>query len=153
MNNVKIEFVDKLNAEIEEKMRKDLVAYEASHGIDVNYKPFALVLFDEKKEAIGVLNAFTCFAEIYIMDLWVDKTFRGKGYGTKLLKDLENRFDGKGFNNINLVTNAFQAPDFYKKCGYEQEFVRINKKNPKLTKTFFVKYFNEENQTQGIINS
>lgn len=150
MNNVKIEFVEKLSEEIEEKMRHDLVAYEASHGIDVNYKPFALVLIDEKKEAIGVLNAFTAFSEIYIDDIWVDKTCRGKGYGKKLIKELENHFKGKGFNNINLVTSAFQAPDFYKKCGFEQEFVRVNKKNPKLTKTFFVKYFDDDIQTQGI---
>ncbi len=151
MNNHKIELIEKISEEIEKKMSKDLVAYEASHGIDVNYKPFSLVLFNEKNEAIGVLNAYTAFAEIYIDDIWVDRSIRGKGYGKKLITELENRFKGKGFNNINLVTSAFQAPDFYKKCGFEAEFVRINKKNPKLTKTFFVKYFDEDIQTQGII--
>lgn len=69
-----------------------------------------------------------------------------------ILQALENHFRGKGFNNINLVTSAFQAPGFYEKCGFQVEFVRENMKNPKLTKTFFVKFFDDEVQTQGLLN-
>jgi ribosomal protein S18 acetylase RimI-like enzyme len=151
MKNYKVEFVEKISDDVEKKMRKGFVEYESSYGIDVNYKPFSLTLKDEKNEAVGVLNAFTAFAEIYIDDIWVDKSHRGKGYGKKLLSELENHFKGKGFNNMNLVTSAFQAPEFYKKCGFRVEFVRENTKNPKLTKTFFVKYFDDEVQTQGIL--
>jgi len=120
-------------------------------GIDVNYKKFALVLKDESGNTMGVLNAFTAFSEVYVDDMWVDSSCRGKGYGRKLLQELENRFEGKGFNNINLVTSAFNAPEFYKKCGFIVEFVRENKINPQLTKNFFIKYFKNEYQTQGII--
>ena len=70
--------------------------------------------------------------------------------GKILLQNLEERFKNKGFNNINLVTSAFQAPDFYRKCGYTEEFVRVNKVNPKFTKYFFIKYFEDDNQYQGI---
>lgn len=151
MNKLEIQFVDQLSDEIEEIMREDLVNYESSHGIDVNYKRFALVLTDENKHPVGVVNAFTAFSEVYVDDMWVHSLHRGKGYGKKLLKTLEDRFEGKGFNNINLVTNAFNAPDFYKKCGFTEEFVRVNKVNPKLTKTFFIKHFKNTNQTQGIL--
>ncbi len=151
MKDYKIELVDKVFDDVEEKMRKDLIEYESSHGIDVNYKKFSLLAKNENSEVVGVLHAFTAFAEIYIEDIWVDKLYRGKGCGKKLIHTLESRFKGKGFNNINLVTSAFQAPEFYKKCGFEVEFVRENKKNPKLTKTFFVKYFDDEVQTQGLL--
>jgi len=57
-----------------------------------------------------------------------------------LLREIEDRFTNKGYNNINLITNQFQAAEFYKKCGFEVEFIRENKENPKLTKTFFIKY-------------
>ncbi len=146
-----VEFVDKLPKEVEEKMHKDLVEYESSHGIDVNYKKFAVILKDEQGDVLGALNAFTAYAEVYIEDIWVSQSFRGKGYGEKLLQALENYFKGKGFNNINLVTSAFSAPEFYKKCGFTVEFVRENKKNPQLTKTFFIKYFEDKLQTQGIL--
>ena len=68
-----------------------------------------------------------------------------------LSEDLEQRMS-EGFNNINLCTSAFQAPEFYKKCGFTAEFTRENKINPKLSKTFFVKFFEDEKQTQGLLN-
>ncbi|MBI2792811.1 MAG: GNAT family N-acetyltransferase [Gammaproteobacteria bacterium] len=144
MKNYKIEFIEKLPKEINEKMEKGLKEYETSHGIDVNYTPFALVLFDEKDEVIGVLDAFSSYSSIYISDLWVDKAHRGKGYGRKLIAEVENHFKGKGLHYINTVSCAFQASDFYRKCGFKVEFVRENIKNPKLTLTFFIKYFDDE---------
>lgn len=147
----RIELIDELPDNIEQQMREDLIKYETSHGIDVNYKPFHLVLFEVDK-TIGVLSAYTAFAEIYIDDLWVDSAYRNKGYGRMLLEKLEKHFEDKGFNNINLVTSNFQAPEFYKKCDYEVEFIRKNVQNPKLTKTGFIKYFKNKNQTQVVLH-
>ena len=146
-----ITFVDELSEALEEYMTNDLVAYEKGHGIDVNYHRFSVVLSNEANEVCGVINAFTAFAEVYIDDIWVNAVYRGKGYGRQLVEALEVHFKGQGFNNINLCTSAFQAPEFYRKCGFQEEFTRVNKKNPKLSKTFFVKFFEEEQETQGII--
>ncbi|CZL28797.1 Predicted acetyltransferase [Legionella pneumophila] len=148
-----IRFVDKIDEDTEKRMTEDLIAYEASHGIDVNYRRFSVVIVNEKEEIFAVLNAYTAFSEIYVDDIWVDSAYRGKGYGRQLLSALESHFKGQGFNNINLVTSAFQAPEFYKKCGFTAEFTRVNKKNPKLSKTFFVKFFNEDSETQGILKT
>jgi GNAT superfamily N-acetyltransferase len=131
-------------------MREDLIEYEISHGIDVNFKRFALILTDNTGKVVGVLNAFTAFSEVYIDDMWIHKSERKKGYGRVLIQTLEDHFEGKGFNNINLVTSSFQAPEFYRKCGFIAEFVRENKVNSKFTKTFFIKYFKNQIQTQGI---
>lgn len=57
------------------------------------------------------------------------------------IKAVEEYYKDKDFENINLTTYAFQAPEFYKKCGFEVEFVRNSKENFKLTKYFLVKYF------------
>ncbi|EKD71677.1 MAG: hypothetical protein ACD_46C00125G0001 [uncultured bacterium] len=150
LSDVTLEIQDKVDAKTEDKMCEQLIAFEAKNGIDVNYKQFSLIL-SKNNDVIGVLNAFTAFAEIYIDDIWVAEAFRQQGYGKLLLTELESRFKGKGFNNINLVTSAFQAPEFYKKCGFKLEFKRYNEKNPKLTKLFFVKFFAEDMQHQGII--
>ena len=138
---MKISFIEEPSEKFIEKMEKGLKEYEESHGVDVNYQPFALVLFDGNDEVIGILDAFSSYSSIHIRDLWIDKFHRGKGYGKMLIDELENHFKGKGLNNINTVSCAFQAPDFYKKCGFKVEFVRENKQNPKLTITFLIKYF------------
>lgn len=148
-----IQFVDELDEATEKRMTNGFIAYEAQHGIDVNYRRFSVTISSAHGEIFGALNAFTAFADIYVDDIWVDSAYRGKGYGKQLLLALEHHFKGQGFNNINLVTSAFQAPEFYKKCGFMPEFTRINKKNPKLSKTYFVKFFNEESETQGILKA
>ena len=150
-NKIKINFLENLDEKIDKQMSDDLIAYEASHRIDVNYKRLSITISNENDEVCGVLNAYTAFAEIYIDDMWVASAYRGKGYGKHLLQALEDHFKGQGFNNINLVTSAFQAPEFYRKYGFTEEFTRINKINPKLSKTFFVKFFEDENQTQGLL--
>lgn len=150
--DLKIQLVDELSPELAERMSQACLAYEQDLGIDVNYQRFSLLLSNKQGVVCGLINAYTVFAEIYIDDLWVDSPYRGMGYGRKLLEALEARFTGKGFNNINLVTSAFQAPAFYQKCGYQLEYVRENKINPPLSKAFFVKFFAEQEQGQGIIS-
>jgi ribosomal protein S18 acetylase RimI-like enzyme len=95
VSECKVNFVENLSEEVEEEMRKDLVDYESSHGINVNYRKFAVVLTDDANNTLGVINAFTAFAEIYIDDMWVNSLYREMGYGRKLLQELESHFQGK----------------------------------------------------------
>ena len=144
MQNFKISFVEQVSKETNAKMDAGLKEYATSHGIHVDWKPFALELFDEGNEIIGALEAFSSYSSIYINELWVDKAHRGHGYGKKLIAELERLFKHKGFDNINTVTCAYQAPEFYKKCGFTAEFTRENRKNPQLSMTFFVKFFEDK---------
>ena len=97
----------------------------------------------ENGNVLGMITGYTSYEEVYIDDLIVVDRYRGNDIGTKLVRAVEEYFNGKGFNNINLCTNGFQAPKFYEKCGYQLEFVRKNNKNPKLDKYFYVKFMNE----------
>jgi ribosomal protein S18 acetylase RimI-like enzyme len=141
MTTLKIKYTENLSVEASAKMLVGHEKYEAENDIDIRFKNFAFILSNEKDEVFGVLKAYAAFAEVYVEDLWIDESLRRRGYGRQLLQALENHFKGKDYNNINLVTNEFQAPAFYKKCGYEVEFIRVNELNPKLSKTFFIKYF------------
>ena len=152
MNDLTVSFMDSIPADVETRRSEDLAHYEASHGVTVNYKKFALLLRDSANNTIGVLEGYTAYAEIYVDDLWVDSNHRNLGYGSRLLKELEVKFRDEGFNNINLVTSAFQATGFYRKCGFVEEFTRVNSYNPRFNKTFFVKFFSDSDQTQGILS-
>jgi ribosomal protein S18 acetylase RimI-like enzyme len=143
--------VDELPSELNKIIQKGHEREEAALGIRCDFKKFSLVLKTDRGIPVGALSAFTVFAEIYIEDLWVDPKYRKYGYGRALLEEIYNSFKDKGYNNINLITSEFQAPDFYKKCGFELEFVRLNKINPQLNKYFFVRFFNNNKQTRGLI--
>lgn len=88
-----------------------------------------------------MIKGHSYYNEIHIADLIVLEEYRGKHIGTKLIEAVEKHFLGKGFEIITLTTYEFQAPEFYKKCGFEVEFIRENEKNPKLTKYFLRKFF------------
>ncbi len=151
MSFYKIETLDQLPSDIEDMIDKGHIKDEKSQNIVCNYKKITIVANNYEGLIVGAIQAYTAFSEIYIDDLWVKPEYRGEKIGINLLKNLENKFKNKGYNNINLVTNNFQAPEFYKKCGFEIEFVRLNKSNPKLNKTFFIKYFDNEIQSQGVL--
>jgi ribosomal protein S18 acetylase RimI-like enzyme len=148
---MKIKFLDALDEGIKKIKEEDWAEYDTSHGACLNYKPFAVIIRDDMEKIVGAAECYTAYAEVYIDDFWVHSKHRDKGYGSRLMRAIENEFRGKGFNNINLVTSHFQAPEFYKKCGFKLEFTRQNTKNPKLTTYFFVKFFDDEKQTQGIV--
>ena len=128
------------NEEIENFIQDSQEEYEKENNIKCNYTPFCFVV---KKEGqiIGALSGATFFSEVYIDELVVSKKYRGNGVGKLLIDTVERYYKKSGFNNINTCTNGFQAPEFYEKCGFELEFIRKNKTNPKLDKYFYVKYF------------
>ena len=69
--------------------------------------------------------SFECYWGImHINFLWVDKSLRGKGIGEALLVMVEKIAIEKECSIIHLETFTFQAPDFYKKYGFE-EFGRL----------------------------
>lgn len=49
----------------------------------------------------------------------MEKEYRGKGYGKILLKMLEDKLFSFGIRKIWLFTAGFEAPEFYKKQGYD----------------------------------
>ena len=131
----KVELNSKIEAFIEAEQEK----YETVNGISCNYTPFCFVA-KCGDEMTGAVSGASFFSEVYIDELAVKDGYRGKGIGTQLIKAVEEFFRGKGFNNMNLCTNGFQASGFYEKCGFELEFVRENKSDPRLNKYFYIKY-------------
>ena len=51
--------------------------------------------------------------------VWVDESLRGEGYGEQILLMVERISLERGCVGIHLDTHGFQAPDFYRKLGYE----------------------------------
>lgn len=135
-----IEYKDNLEEEFYSMIDNEFNKFAIKNGVICNYMPFAFVAKEDSK-IVGIITGKSYYKEIHISDLIILEEYRNKKIGSKLLENVEDYYKDKGFENINLTTYGFQAPEFYKKCGFKVEFVRENKKNPKLNKYFLVKYF------------
>ena len=75
---------------------------------------------DAGGEVAGGLVGHTWATWLHVTYLWVDERHRGAGLGSRLLSRAEHLAHAShGCLNARLETWDFQAPDFYKKQGYE----------------------------------
>ena len=75
-------------------------------------------LRDADGTIVGGVTAYTHWDWLAIELLWVEKSLRGKGWGTRLMDALETRADAMGCRHAYLDTFDFQARPFYEKRGY-----------------------------------
>jgi GNAT superfamily N-acetyltransferase len=83
------------------------------------YKNVHLVLEDKNNQIYGGLIGKIYRACLFIDVLWVSESKRGFGYGRKLIEAAEIIAKKEACTFVHLDTFSFQAPDFYKKNGYE----------------------------------
>ncbi len=137
---INIEYIENLDDEVYKLIDAEFNKFATKNEVICNYTPFNFIA-KENNKIIGVITGHSYYKEVYIEDLIILQQYRNKHIGSNLIKSVEEFFKDKGFENINLTTYNFQAPEFYKKCGFKIEFVRENKENSKLNKYFFVKNF------------
>ncbi|MFC6464709.1 GNAT family N-acetyltransferase [Marinilactibacillus sp. GCM10026970] len=88
---------------------------------------------------IGGIIAYASLYKIgYIDTLWIDETYRGKGYGRLLLEGIEQDLKTYGCQVVHLETFDFQGPSFYEKCGY-QRFGELTYPNANLIEYYYSK--------------
>lgn len=135
-----IEYKENLEEDFYKTIDNEFNKFAIKNNVSCNYMPFAFIAKEDDK-FVGIITGNSYYKEVHISDLIVLEEYRNKHIGSKLVETVESHFKNKGFENINLTTYGFQAPEFYKKCGFKVEFIRENKENPKLNKYFLVKYF------------
>lgn len=92
---------------------------------------------DSKGQVIAGILAYSVMWQIlYIDTLWVNEEHRSKGYGSLLLKEVENEAKNIGCHIAHLDTFDFQGPEFYIKNGYE--VFGVLKDSPKGHKEYFL---------------
>ncbi|MFF0203575.1 GNAT family N-acetyltransferase [Streptomyces sp. NPDC005017] len=75
---------------------------------------------DAGGELAGGLVGHTWTTWLHVAYLWVDERHRGGGLGGRLLAEAERLArEGRGCRAARLETWDFQAPEFYRKQGYD----------------------------------
>ena len=83
------------------------------------HTPLNFVEYDENGKVIGGIIGGTYWGWLYIDILFVAEEHRKKGIGSKLLAAAEQEALHRGCHHVHLDTMSWQAPQFYKKHGYE----------------------------------
>lgn len=100
-----------------------LIAFNAANmpqGIPKRYEKVEFCLLDEEGTIKGGVLGYLTWNWLHIDILWVADECRGQGYGSQLLYLMENVAQQAGCECIDLDTYSFQAPEFYKKHGFEE---------------------------------
>ena len=79
---------------------------------------------DDEDELRAALTAKVLWDWLYLDELWVCPSNRGKGLGRALMHSAENHAATHSLQGIWLWTQSWQAADFYNHLGFE-EFTRF----------------------------
>jgi GNAT superfamily N-acetyltransferase len=83
-------------------------------------EPIGVFLYDDGGRIVGGLSGRIWDGVLDISLLWVHEDYRGEGYGRRLMEAAEAEGVRRGCEMAELRTFEYQAPDFYKKIGYEE---------------------------------
>lgn len=95
------------------------------NAFDENYIKYKMdgciqIGIEEDQKLIAGLDAcITAFKILYVSTVFVDENYRRKGYGMRLLREMEKRAIEMGVNMIRLDTFSWQGKEFYEALGYE----------------------------------
>jgi GNAT superfamily N-acetyltransferase len=110
---------------------------------DARYDYFGIFVRDADNEIraglIGSLYGDWLFTNL----LWVRVELRGRGIGRHMLEEAEARAVAFGCHWAWIDTFSFQAPEFYKKLGY-QEFARLDDYPPGHNRIYLKKQLARE---------
>jgi len=82
-------------------------------------RPLAATATLPTGEVIGGAVGRTWGGCCELLQLWVHPGHRGVGTASRLLTEFERRGESRGCHTFYLTTLSFQAPEFYRKRGYE----------------------------------
>jgi ribosomal protein S18 acetylase RimI-like enzyme len=134
-----VEIIQQWNQQDSDYIRKKVIEHNMRCLSDEVKSPLENVSFmirNEENELVGGVTATIFWHHMHIDFLWVSEGLRHGGYGSQLIKKMEDLAIEKGCRLIVLDTFSFQAPDFYKKQGFK--VIGVVKDHPKGHHQYFM---------------
>ena len=95
--------------------------YEFNAKVTGLFDALGLAIFgrDDHGEVVAGLCGYTWGGCCEIRQVWVHERQRGLGVGRQLMELAETEARRRGCIQVILATHSFQAPEFYRKLGFE----------------------------------
>ncbi|MEP6571748.1 MAG: GNAT family N-acetyltransferase [Gemmatimonadota bacterium] len=87
-------------------------------GID-DGRTLGVFLRDESRNIVAGATGHTWGDTCELRQVWVASSLRGRGLGSRLIAEAEGEAIRRGCQQLVLTTHSFQAPDFYRKLGFD----------------------------------
>jgi len=117
---IKTEIIDDADGVFQNKLLQLLIAENTRNAGETTVERTIIRLYDSDNRATeGGIWTEILFDWMYIEVLYVPEPMRGCGFGSNLLRQVEEIAASRGCVGVWLETFEFQAPDFYLKNGYE----------------------------------
>lgn len=114
---------DNVTKKEKEYIFQELLKYNLESIEEKLIRDIGLFVEDEKGKRVAGLIGDTHGNWLEVKYLWVSEELRGQHIGTELMMKAEKIAMNRGCKYAFLNTFSFQAPDFYIKLGYQEEFV------------------------------
>ncbi len=105
-----------------EEIHRELKKFNLAHREPSQDVPIGIFYEDENGVKMGGLTGETFGNWLCVKYLWVSEELRGQGIGSQLLHKAEEEALLRGAQYCFLDTFSFQAPEFYRKHGYQEVF-------------------------------
>ena len=108
LNEEQLEFIEDRLSEFDEQY----ITYKLDGSIQIGIE-------EDGKLVAGLDACMTAFKILYVSTVFVEEAYRRKGYGTRLIQEMERRAKELGANTIRLDTFSWQGKEFYEALGYQ----------------------------------
>lgn len=133
-----VEIQGELPPEDKKIMVDGMLSYHAQKGHPRKTETYSVTLKNKEGKLVGCVIVTFLWNGMHIDTLWVEESLRGKGYGRKLMEMAEKEGSKRGATIAYTDTFTWQAPEFYKKMGYE-EYGKLEDFPPGNSLTYFYK--------------
>ena len=116
---LRLSFEDRPATEDLKGLNEALVEFNRPHLHDPAFGRIGLFVRDETGAMMAGLDGSFYAGWLFVNNLWVHAGLRRRGIGRRLLLDAERRALASGCHSAWLDTWSFQAPEFYRRLGYE----------------------------------
>jgi ribosomal protein S18 acetylase RimI-like enzyme len=102
-----------------ETIDRALTDFNRPHLCDPAFGRIGVFVRDKENAIVAGLDASFYAGWLYVNNLWVDAGLRRRGIGRMMIEEAERQAEARGCHSAWLDTFSFQAPEFYRRLGYE----------------------------------